>query len=69
MRGASSYHQQLSRGRKAGLTARELNLALSNRPVQGADQIPGQSDCNGYVVGINAQGHRTIRPCTETDRT
>jgi hypothetical protein len=62
MMSPSKYHLLLSRGRKAGLSARELNSALSVRPVMGDEQLPGQSDCNGYVSGIDARGHRTLRP-------
>jgi hypothetical protein len=68
MRSQSTYHLLLSRGRKAGLTARELNSALSSRPVEGDEQQPGQADCNGYVSGIDARGHRTVRPASETPR-
>jgi hypothetical protein len=57
----SDYHLLVSRGRKAGLTTRELNSALSSRPVLGSEQQPGQLDCNGYVTGIDANGHRTFR--------
>ena len=64
----SSYHLLLSRGRKAGLTTRELNSALASRPVLVHDQQPGQPDCNGFVAGIDAQGHRTYRPSDETPR-
>jgi hypothetical protein len=58
----SSYQMLLSRGRKAGLSTRELNQALSTHPVTGAEQGRGQSDTNGFVAGIDAQGHRTYRP-------
>jgi hypothetical protein len=61
MMNQSTYHLLLSRGRKAGLSTRELNSALSVRPVMGDEQQPGQSDCNGYVSGIDARGHRTLR--------
>ena len=64
----SNYHLLLSRGRKAGLTARELNSALSIRPVVGDEQQSGRADCNGYVSGIDARGHRTVRPASETPR-
>jgi hypothetical protein len=60
----SHYHQLLSRGRKAGLTSRELNSALSIHPV-GGDEQPGQADCNGYVSGIDTRGHRTYQPAAE----
>ena len=58
----SSYQMLLNRGRKAGLSTRELNLALATRPVTGDEQGHGQADPNGFVAGIDAQGHRTYRP-------
>lgn len=64
----SSYQSLLSRGRKAGLTARELNSALSMRPVQGHEQQPGHTDCNGFLTGIDARGHRTARPADDAAR-
>jgi hypothetical protein len=57
---SSDYHLMLSRGRKAGLTARELNSALALQPVVGGEQLPGQTDCNGFVSGVDAQGRRTF---------
>jgi hypothetical protein len=54
------YNLMLSQGRKAGLTSRELNSALSMQPVEGGEQ-PGQPDCNGYISEIDASGHRTLR--------
>ena len=64
----SSYQMLLSRGRKAGLSTRELNQALSTRPVGGDEQGPGQADPNGYVAGVDARGHRTYRPATSDGR-
>ena len=54
----SNYQSLLNRGRKAGLTTRELNLALASRPVSGEEQSPGQPDCNGSVWTINEHGQR-----------
>jgi hypothetical protein len=56
---ASDYHLMLSRGRKAGLTTRELYSALAMQPAVGGDRAPGQSDCNGFVWGVDEQGRRT----------
>jgi hypothetical protein len=64
----SSYQMLLSRGRKAGLTTRELNQALATRPVAGDEPGPGQADPNGYVAGIDARGHRTYRPVNSEGR-
>jgi hypothetical protein len=43
------------------LTTRELNLALSSRPVLGEDGQPGQPDCNGYIWDLNEHGQRVYR--------
>jgi hypothetical protein len=65
---SSEYHLMLSRGRKAGLTARELNSAFVMRPVVGGEHQPGQADCNGFISGVDAQGHRTLTPISEAPR-
>jgi hypothetical protein len=65
---SSDYHLMLSRGRKAGLTARELNLALTMQPVAGGEQSQGQPDCNGFISGVDAQGHRTYTQVGQTPR-
>jgi hypothetical protein len=60
----SSYHTLINRGRKAGLTTRELYSALTTRPVEGSDRSLGQADSNGYVSSVNPQGHAEYRPAT-----
>src|SRR4051812_35164067 len=65
----SNYHQLVSRGRKAGLTTRELNSALSVHPVTGHEPTPRQADCNGFFLELDASGHRTYRPVTPSPRT
>jgi hypothetical protein len=62
------YQALISRARKAGLNARELYSALSSRPEETTDQLPGQADCNGYVLGHNAQGQRFFRPRSDRSR-
>jgi len=57
----SNDYLLLQRGRKAGLNTRELNRALSSRPVQGEDAQPGQPDCNGSVWDLNEHGQRVYR--------
>lgn len=64
----SGYHLLLSRGRKAGLNTRELNSALSSRPLLDHDKHPGQPDGNGFVASIDAQGHRTVQPIALASR-
>ena len=51
----------INRGRKAGLTTRELYSAMANRPSEGSDQ-PGQFDCNGFVSCYDQQGKLVYRP-------
>jgi hypothetical protein len=55
----SDYNLLLSRGRKAGLTTRELYSALATQPAVGGEQTLGQADCNGFVAGVDEQGRRT----------
>ena len=62
------YQLLINRGRKAGLTTRELYSAMAGRPVEGSDDLLGRADCNGYVPSINAQGQRIYRPMGATRR-
>jgi len=57
----SDYSTLVNRGRKAGLSTREIYSALSTRPAEVNDRI-GQSDGNGFVSGFNQQGQRVYRP-------
>jgi hypothetical protein len=57
----------IDRGRKAGLSTRELYSALAGRPVAGTEQS-AQADCNGFVAGINPQGQRIYRPVASDRR-
>ncbi len=52
--------RMLDRGRKAGLGTAELYRALASRPAPVGDAGPGQSDCNGYVSQVSANGQRTF---------
>lgn len=56
------YQILINRGRKAGLTTRELYSAMPGRPVEGGDDLLGRADCNGYVPSISPQGQRIYRP-------
>jgi hypothetical protein len=58
----------VQRGRKAGLTSRELNQALSSRPVHGEDGQPGQPDCNGSIWDLNEHGQRVYRQAEQPSR-
>ncbi len=64
----SSANNRINRGRKAGLSTRELYAALSAQAPEGNEEQPGQSDGNGYVVEIDEHGHRVYRPVTEEPR-
>jgi hypothetical protein len=55
----------INRGRKAGLTTRELYTALGGRPAEGSDQ-GGRADTNGYVSSINQRGLCVYRPLGRT---
>jgi hypothetical protein len=59
---ATDYHTLINRGRKAGLTTRELYSAIAARPTEGAEQMLGQADCNGFVSSVNQKGQRVYRP-------
>jgi hypothetical protein len=52
----------LDRGRKAGLGTTELYQALASRPHAVGDMAPGQTDCNGFITQIDANGQRTYVP-------
>jgi hypothetical protein len=56
------YQILINRGRKAGLTTRELYSAMAGRPIEGGDDLLGRADCNGYVPSISPQGQRLYRP-------
>jgi hypothetical protein len=60
-------HTLISRGRKAGLSTRELYPALSARPGEGTDAL-GRADTNGYVRSINQQGQCVYRPLNDSPR-
>jgi hypothetical protein len=57
----------INRGRKAGLSTRELYSAMASRPAEGTD-VMGRADTNGYVLGINALGQRVYRPLNNNAR-
>jgi hypothetical protein len=61
----SSYQRLIDRGRKAGLSTRELYSALATRAPEGSDEALGRADGNGYVAEIDAAGQRSYRPIAE----
>jgi hypothetical protein len=58
----SNYLTLIDRGRKAGLSTRDLYTAMSTRPSEGVDEAPGQVDGNGFVPTYTQQGKRVYRP-------
>lgn len=52
----------LTRGRKAGLSTRELYAALAARPPEGHEGQDVASDENGYVAHLDEQGHCIFQP-------
>ncbi|MBY0230189.1 MAG: hypothetical protein K2W96_12980 [Gemmataceae bacterium] len=65
---SSDYRLLLTRGRKAGLTASEINSALAGRAAAAGEQTPGQPDANGFMHGIDERGHMTTQPIDEAAR-
>jgi hypothetical protein len=62
----TNYHLMVNRGRKAGLSTREICPALSTQPVDGSEQ-PGLMDCNGMVSTVTPEGHRAYRATVTAD--
>ena len=58
----SPYQAMVDRGRKAGLSTRELYPALAARPPWGDEQAPGQPDGNGVVWAVDPRGRPVCRP-------
>jgi hypothetical protein len=58
----TSYRTLINRGRKAGLSTRELYSAMAARPAEGSDRFPQQLDGNGFVSSFTPQGQRVYRP-------
>jgi hypothetical protein len=58
---STDYRTLINRGRKAGLTTRELYSALAAR-AEAPGPGPGQCDGNGFAAGYDQQGRRVYRP-------
>lgn len=61
------HQQNLNRGRKAGLSAQEINSALGSQP--GGGEPSDQPDCNGFIWYIDERGHRVCKPADEETAT
>ena len=55
---STHYQTLINRGRKAGLSTRELYSAMSGGHVDGGEQVSGQTDSNGFVAGFDQYGRR-----------
>ena len=64
----SDYRTLINRGRKAGLNARELYGAIAARQPETGEQVLGQADCNGFVLGYDQAGQRIYRPAGHRPR-
>jgi hypothetical protein len=58
----TDYRTLVDHGRKAGLRTNELYQALSSRPPQVGDPRQNESDGNGYVSRLNAEGRPVLQP-------
>jgi hypothetical protein len=58
----TNHSTLISRGRKAGLSTREIYSAIAARPAEGSDRALHQLDGNGFVSSYNQQGQRVFRP-------
>ena len=56
----TDYRALIDMGRKAGLRTSELYTALASRPPETTDANSGQADGNGFISGLDSQGHRTF---------
>ena len=57
----TDHRTLINRGRKAGLSTRELYSAMAAR-VESTGQGPGQCDGNGFAPGYDQHGRRVYRP-------
>jgi hypothetical protein len=64
----SNNRTLINRGRKAGLNTGELYSALATRPSEGADQVPGVLDGNGFITSYDQHGRLVIRPVVQSKR-
>lgn len=56
------YRTLIDRGRKAGLGTSELYRAMAARRPEVGDCYLGQSDGNGFIIGVQGNGRRIYRP-------
>jgi hypothetical protein len=64
----SDYRTLITRGRKAGLSTREIYSALAGHPPEGDDVNSRLGDGNGFVSDYTAAGQRVYRPMDGTAR-
>lgn len=56
------YRTLITLGRKAGLKTSELYQALSARRPEAGDQVPGQTDGNGFIPTYGRNGQHIYLP-------
>jgi hypothetical protein len=59
---STDYRTLINRGRKAGLSTRELYSAMSGGHVESGEPFSGQADSNGFVASFDQYGRRVYRP-------
>jgi hypothetical protein len=64
----TNHHTLIDRGRKAGLGTSELYRALAARQIKEADEVIGQGDGNGFVVGYDQHGQPIYQPGNGSSR-
>jgi len=63
----SDYYRLIDRGRKAGLTTGELYRAMTGQRPEATETV-GETDGNGFVAEVDAQGQTVYRPGGEAKR-
>jgi hypothetical protein len=58
----TDYRTLVDRGRKSGLRTTDIYPALASRPPAAGDPTAGQADGNGFVPGLDQQGHPIFKP-------
>ncbi len=61
----TDHRALIDKGRKAGLNTSELYSALTASPPERGDAAGSQTDSNGFISAIDAQGHISFRPPEE----
>lgn len=65
---STDYRTLINRGRKAGLSTRELYSAMSGAHIESSEQGAGQADSNGFVASFDQYGRRVYQPLSSYRR-